>query len=182
MWHKSSARAGAASYGTLHLRDQSSLPARTMWSPFHEFDPSDEDNGLGPDPGKDLFALLAFMFFMISVILMQAAQQVAPPLPVDSITAGQASPTPPVPAAIRGGDQGVFVEQGNDIWHLPAEAADLASEAELQEVPGVPPVLIVDPPSTELSANEFVLAVQALNSAGVRVQFRPVAGAMESPQ
>ena len=151
-----------------------------MWSPFAELAPGGEDEAHGADPGKDLFALLALTFLVISVILMLASHSAEAPLPVDTAAPGNAEQAQALsnlpPAVIRGVEEGVEVAQGGRVWKLPAQAAAVAREAALGEIPGKPSVLIVDPPSGDLSASQLVLAVQVLNAAGVRVRFRAVAG------
>ena len=152
-----------------------------MWSPLAEFGPGDENDTSGADPGKDLFALLALTFLVITVLFMLAAQFAESPLPVETAARGaERAPAPP-PAAMRGGEAGVVVAQDGRTWALPAQAAEIAREAVLHEAPGQPPVLIIDPPGADLSASQLVLAVQALNAAGVRVRFRAVAEGGATP-
>lgn len=148
-----------------------------MWSPFTELAPGGEDEAHGADPGKDLFALLALTFLVISVLFMVASRTADTSLPVDSAGPSRAEQPaePPPPAAMRSGEQGIEVVQEGRRWTLPAEAATLASEAALLETPGELPILIVDLPGAELRADQLVLAVQVLNGAGVRVSFRAVA-------
>ena len=143
-----------------------------MRPPFAEFGPGNEEDMSGADPGKDLFALLALTFLVITVLFMLAAQFPESPLPVDTAAQGAERTPAPAPAAMRGGEAGVVVVQDGRTWTLPAQAAGVAHEAALHEAPGQPPVLIVDPPGADLSASQLVLAVQALNAAGVRVRFR----------
>ena len=142
-----------------------------MWSPFTELAPGGEDEAHGADPGKDLFALLALTFLVISVLFMVASRTADTSLPVDSAGPSRAERPvePPPPAAMRSGQQGVEVVQEDRVWKLPAGAAALAREAALLETPG-------ELPGAELRADQLVLAVQVLNGAGVRVSFRAVAG------
>ena len=153
-----------------------------MWSPLAELNPGDEYDMSGADPGKDLFALLALTFLVVTVLFMLAARFAESPLPVDTASrSAEAHGPPPPPAAMRGGEHGVTVVQGERSWTLPAQAAEVAREAALHEVPGQPPALIVDPPGADLGADQLVLSVQALNAAGVRVRFRVVTGAGATP-
>ena len=149
-----------------------------MWSPFAELAPGGEDEAHGADPGKDLFALLALTFLVICVLFMVASRTSDTSLPVDSAGPSQDErPVEPPPhAAMRGGERGIEVVQEERLWTLPAEAAALAREAALLEMPGELPILIVDLPGAELRADQLVQAVQMLNAAGVRVSFRAVAG------
>ena len=147
-----------------------------MWLAFDRLDAGAEEDAHGADPGKDLFALLALVFLVLSVLFMLAAQLPEARLAVE-LAQRSAAPVPAAPAAVmRGGRSGAQVTQGGHTWVLPAQAARVASEAALGRVPGQRPVLLVDPPGAELSARQLVRAVQALNGAGVQVRFRAVPG------
>ncbi len=127
------------------------------------------------DPGKDLFALLFLSFFLIATLLVLARFVGTEGVPVAAAEGG-AGNAEAIPARLIEVENQLWILQGESQWLIPEEAQPVATEAQLLDVTGGPPRLLLEKPSDDaISAAELVTVVMALQRAGVSVEL--VAGA-----
>lgn len=124
------------------------------------------------DPGKDLFALLFISFLLIGVVLWSGISASERRTPVHSNTSGGSIVVERrYLAELIPCDGGICLRQAGRHFRLPSEARKVAQEGFFP--PGFKePTLLILPPPSSLRARDLLVAVSALNEAGLRVEFR----------
>lgn len=125
----------------------------------------------GSDPGKDLFALLFFSFFLISALLLLAGGSNPEAVGVNSAESKGVKVEASHLALL---DEGPVLRQGKNSWRLPEEAEAASKQLLLTQNGAGEEVLIAESPSSRLPATQLLIGVQALNRAGVTLEFRSV--------
>ncbi len=138
---------------------------------FGPFPPEEETLGEN-DPGKDLFALLFVSFLLIGSALGWSLSAGEKRTPLKTNAAGKGAVVAMrYLARLKPCGKAVCLIQAGRTYRLPEEASRVAREGLFP--PGFEgKTLIVLPPPPELRAGDLLLAVSALNQAGLRVEFR----------
>ena len=134
--------------------------------------PLEEETFAENDPGKDLFALLFVSFLLLGSVLGWSLSAGEKQTPLKTNAAGKG---PVVSkrylARLKPCGKAVCLLQAGKSYVLPEEASRVAREGLFP--PGFKErTLIVLPPPPGLKAADLLLAVSALNQAGLRVEFR----------